>query len=151
MDLQTQTKCKKGNKVCGQTFNRNSHSMNHTGEIPYSCDVCKKLFKAKTQNNTYYERPYKCELCNKSYKHMAHLKTHKMFHTGETPYIYSFCNRSFKTVSHLKEHKRVHTGNRTHSCKVCNKSYARNSHLKIHIMSHIVARCEANHLKITTI
>ena len=81
----------------------------YTGEKPFSCDLCKKLFKLRSQ-----------------------LKKHKIIHTGEKQYSCDHCDKTFCQKNKLTKHKRIHSGIKPFSCKPCDKYYVSRSELLRH-------------------
>ncbi|CAL4169394.1 unnamed protein product, partial [Meganyctiphanes norvegica] len=69
----------------GENFH--SHQIVHTGNKPYHCSHCAKVFSSNT--NLIY---------------------HKKIHTGEKPYQCTQCNKGFRSNSNLISHQRTHTG-----------------------------------------
>ncbi len=65
---------------------RLSHMQVHTGEVPYTCNVC-----------------------DKSFSRYFNLSKHIQTHTGELPYTCNVCDNSFSQSSSLARHMRTHT------------------------------------------
>ena len=76
----------------------------HTGEKPYSYEVCGKLFSGQST-----------------------LSMHKRIHSGEKPRSFEVCGKSFSSPSFLPVHKRTHSEEKPHSCQVCGKLFLGNN------------------------
>ena len=50
------------------------------------------------------ERPFSCDICGKAFADSFHLKRHKFSHTGEKPYECPHCKARFTQHGSLKMH-----------------------------------------------
>lgn len=77
--------------------------------------------------------------CGKSFTDSAHLRDHRVVHTGEKNLSCSLCEKRFARASSLREHQRVHTGEKPYVCAFpqCGKCYSSRAALRFHVSSHL--------------
>lgn len=122
-----------------------SHTQPHTGETPYTCDVCDKSF-GKNCNLKKHKRIhtsdklFPCDLCDKSFFYRNSLKYHKSTHTGEKSFPCGLCDKSFCYPTSLKAHMHTHTGEKAFSCNLCDKKFGYRSSLTKHMRTHTAGK-----------
>lgn len=124
-----------------RTFNL--HVRRHTGERPYSCDLCKRTFthdgsvarhltRCKKKPSGDVIKKYACSACDASFDKDTHLTAHMYVHDGN-PYHCNFCSYSTSYKYMLNVHVRSHTGARPYSCDLCGSSFTQSGNLLRHL------------------
>jgi uncharacterized Zn-finger protein len=132
-------------KVISRSYGLQTSFRAHTGEKPYSCLQCTKLFAAtdglrRHLNVHIGEKPFACFLCTKISGESRALQKHLRAHTGAKPYSCLHCEESFSHASTLfaftTSHSRVRPKVKLFVCAMCTKTFRQNRDLQRHLKVH---------------
>ncbi|WAR24695.1 ZN836-like protein [Mya arenaria] len=92
--------------LCGKSFptpsKLDAHAVVHTGERPYTCDICQRSYTHCSIKNV--GKIYPCTVCRKCFPTPSALSSHKITHSNVKPYGCKVCNKRFKGKRSLAGH-----------------------------------------------
>lgn len=79
-----------------------------SGKVYETCEKCDRRYSTSYMKIHLRchsgERPFSCDVCKQSFKQKSHLLSHMLRHTGEKPYVCNICHASYTQSFRLKEH-----------------------------------------------
>ncbi|XP_061162375.1 zinc finger protein 236-like [Saccostrea echinata] len=116
----------------------------HTGtKHAHQCSHCPKSFKKPSDLVRHIrihtgEKPYSCEICSRSFTVKSTLDSHMKTHgTNHKKFSCHICCSRFSTKGSLKVHMRLHTGAKPFKCPHCDLRFRTSGHRKSHILGHL--------------
>lgn len=118
------------------------HEKIHTDpKIPrYSCEDCDRVYLNKLDYDKHSithtkNRPFACDVCDKRFAFKQGLERHQTIHDNESqPHPCMYCEMRFPSAARLQRHlSNEHAGTRPFPCSKCTKRFMLSHHLYRHM------------------
>lgn len=133
-------KCDQCNRVLSSKRLLKKHTLIHTKERDFPCDVCGKMFRFNYQVTAHkksHNKPtLQCEICPQMFIYKSHLSQHQKKHSGEFIASCKDCPMKFRSTKELKEHRATCHTLDSFICDICGKTLSSMSALKEHKLTH---------------
>ena len=156
-------RCSVCDSLLGNATSLKRHMRVHSGEKPFSCDLCKQAFARKATLSNHYaaihlrkqglaskhnapihpreqgQKGFACPYCARLLANLESLNGHIMIHTGEKPFPCDLCEKAFRKKWLLRDHETiVHKRNTLvqYKCPKCPKMFVRKAVLSEHLLIH---------------
>ena len=157
-------KCDRCKKSFSQPDYLKEHQHTHTGQLPYTGDVCTKSYNQSgalkfslsliwgsghlhamcvrnlsvryLEVGSSYSYYFTCDIFKKSCNMSGNLKVHQHTHIGERPIKCDVCKKSFNQSGDLKVHLHTQRGRPLFTCVVCMKFLRQSGALKEHLCTN---------------
>lgn len=115
------------------------HIIEHTGRMPYICDVCgcghssERLLKNHIKREHINAPKYQCSICRKVCNQKSALDRHELVHTDKRPLKCTMCEKTYRDATDLRRHKRTHGLEEPKlACDKCDKRFYEPKQLRNH-------------------
>ena len=132
--------------ICGIRFyveyQFKKHMSSHTGQIPYTCSLCRKGFQFKTERNSHFLKTHiksnKCVDCGKWFLSKAQVNHHKgTGKCGVSQGVQHEVSRDGQFVSEDLPSFEENGADGTHTCTICIEGFTSMSDLKAHAVLYM--------------